>query len=188
LQVIYKHLEKNLYSVKQEPHELEQDYIRRIKQLDSMKYDHKLFADKSSLENNKQLMKNLKEVISDDIKISEIVKSYGNDEVFDINKYWAKIKDTILKVFGPNNKQATTKTYIEFITVIIETIDTKGSISTVLPTTTGTHTTSSITPVPSTTTIPKVYEYEYLKDATGVENVLRIANPSSNIKKIYKNR
>jgi hypothetical protein len=50
-----------------------------------MKYDPKLFADKVSLENSKQSMKNLKEVISDDVKISEIVKSYGNDEVFDIN-------------------------------------------------------------------------------------------------------
>ena len=40
-----------------------------------MKYDPQLFVDKAELENSKQLMRNLKEVISDDGKISEIVKS-----------------------------------------------------------------------------------------------------------------
>jgi chromosome segregation ATPase len=89
-------LNQNLYSIKQEPHESEQAYIQRIKQLDTMKYDPKLFADKAELENSKQLMRNLKEVISDDGKISEIVKSLAPREIFDINKYWPKIKGTIL--------------------------------------------------------------------------------------------
>ena len=91
-------LNQNLYSIKQEPHESEQAYIQRIKQLDTMKYDPQLFADKAELENSKQLMRNLKEVISDDGKISEIVKSLEPNIVFDVNKYWAKIKDTILKI------------------------------------------------------------------------------------------
>jgi hypothetical protein len=78
-------LNQNLYSIKQEPHESEQVYIRRIKELDSMKYDPQLFEDKAELENSRQLMRNLKEVISDDGKISEIVKSLEPKEIFDIN-------------------------------------------------------------------------------------------------------
>jgi hypothetical protein len=126
-------LNQNLYSIKQEPHESEQAYIQRIKQLDTLKYDPKLFADKPNLENSKQLMRNLKEVISDDGKISEIVKSLEPHEIFDINKFWAKIKDTILKIYGPNNKQSTVNNYLEFMEAILDTIDTKGSLSTVFP-------------------------------------------------------
>jgi len=139
-------LNQNLYSIKQEPHESEQAYIQRIKQLDTMKYDPQLFADKAELENSKQLMKNLKEVISDDGKISEIVKSLTPLEIFDINKYWPKIKDTILKIYGPNNKQATVKNYVEFMAAILDTIDTKGSLATVFP--------SAPTPPPRPPTTP----------------------------------
>jgi hypothetical protein len=78
-------------------------------------------------------MRNLKEVISDDSKISEIVKSLVPHEIFDINKYWPKIKDTILKIYGPNNKQSTVKNYVEFMVAILDTIDTKGSLATVFP-------------------------------------------------------
>ena len=178
-------LNQNLYSVKQEPHESELDYIRRIQQLDTMKYDPKLFKDKADTENSKELMKNLKQVISEDVKISEIVKALNPDEIFDVNKYWAKIKDTIIKVFGVNNKQATVKTYLEFIMAILDTIDTKGSIATVFPTTGGTPvppTAATSVPIPS---VPKDYEYEYIKDTVGAENVLRISNPTSTIKEIF---
>ena len=57
-------LNQNLYSVKQEPHESELDYIRRIQQLDTMKYDPKLFKDKAATENSEELMKILKQVSS----------------------------------------------------------------------------------------------------------------------------
>jgi hypothetical protein len=126
-------LNQNLYSIKQEPHESEQAYIQRIKQLDTLKYDPQLFEDKAELENSKQLMRNLKEVISDDGKISEIVKSLAPREIFDINKYCPKFKDTILKIYGPNNKQATVKNNCEFMEVILDTIDTKGSLAKVFP-------------------------------------------------------
>jgi hypothetical protein len=36
---VFNEQNKNLYSVKQEPYEPERDYIQRIKELDTMKYD-----------------------------------------------------------------------------------------------------------------------------------------------------
>ena len=77
-------------------------------------------------------MKNLKQVINDDVKISEIVKLLPSTIHFDINKYWPKFKDTILKIYGPNNKQDTSANYAEFMVAIFDTIDTKGSLVTVL--------------------------------------------------------
>ena len=124
---------KNLYSVKQEPYESELDYIQRIKQLDNTKYDPTLYANRAADENSKELMKKLKEIINDDAKVSEIIKIIGDPKaIFDINKYWPKFKETILKIYGPNNKQATAQNYAEFMAAILDTIDTKGSLVTVL--------------------------------------------------------
>jgi hypothetical protein len=129
---VFNEQNKNLYSVKQEPYESEKAYIQRIKQLDDMKYDPTLYANRAATENSKELMTNLKQVINDDVKISEIIKLLPSDIHFDINKYWPKFKDTILKIYGPNNKQATAANYAEFLAAIWDTIDTKGSLVTVL--------------------------------------------------------
>jgi adenylate cyclase class IV len=102
---VFNEQNKNLYSVKQEPYESETDYIQRIKQLDTMKYDPTLYENRAVAENSKEFMNNLKQVINDDAKISEIAKQLGTKAIFDINKYWPKFKDTILKIYGPNNKQ-----------------------------------------------------------------------------------
>jgi hypothetical protein len=67
---VFNEQNKNLYSVKQEPYESETNYIQRIKQLDTMKYDPTLYANRAAAENSKELMKNLKQVINDDVKIS----------------------------------------------------------------------------------------------------------------------
>ncbi len=69
---------KNLYSVKQEPYESEEAYIKRIKQLDTMKYDPTLYSNRVATENSKEFMNNLKQVINDEAKISEITKQLGS--------------------------------------------------------------------------------------------------------------
>lgn len=130
---VFNEQNKNLYSVKQEPHESEIAYIQRIKQLDDTQYDPKLYKNRAADENSKELMQNLKQVTNDDAKISEIVRTINDPKaIFDINKYWPKFKETILKIYGPNNKQATAENYAEFMGAILDTIDTKGSLVTVL--------------------------------------------------------
>ena len=129
---VFNEQNKNLYSVKQEPYESEEAYIQRIKQLDAMAYDPTLYANRAAAENSKEFMNNLKQVMNDDAKISEITKQLGTKAIFDINKYWPKFKDTILKIYGLNNKQATAANYAEFMSAILDTIDTKGSLVTVL--------------------------------------------------------
>ena len=58
-----------------------------------------------------KLLKKLKEVISDDVKISEIVKSFDADDVFNINKHFPKINEPIIKRYGINNMQVSVKDY-----------------------------------------------------------------------------
>ncbi len=95
---VFNEQNKNLYSVKQEPYESEEAYIQRIKQLDTMKYDPTLYANRAAAENSKELMTNLKQIINDDAKISEIIKLLPSKALFDVNKYWPKFKE--LKSFN----------------------------------------------------------------------------------------
>jgi hypothetical protein len=74
---VFNEQNKNLYSVKQEPYESEEAYIKRIKQLDTMKYDPTLYENRAAAENSKEFMNNLKQIINDDAKISEITKQSG---------------------------------------------------------------------------------------------------------------
>ena len=68
-----------------------------------MKYDPTLYENRAVAENSKEFMNNLKQIINDDAKISEIAKQLGTKAIFDINKYWPKFKDTILKIYGAMN-------------------------------------------------------------------------------------
>ena len=178
-QDVFNEQNKNLYSVKQEPHESEINYIQRIKQLDDMKYDPTLYASKAAAENSKEFMTNLKQIINDDAKISEITKTLGDKAIFDINKYWPKFKDTILKIYGTNNKQATAANYAEFMSAILDTIDTKGSLVTVLTGAEPKITPPTPTPTPPTPPTLPTSNFEILLSPDN--KTLRVKNISAGI-------
>ena len=57
-------------------------------------------------------MKNLKDIIRDDTKISEIVKSFTSpEEVFLINSNWSIISNRLKSVFGLNNPEISANDY-----------------------------------------------------------------------------
>ena len=184
-QDMFNEQNKNLYSVKQEPHESEIDYIDRIKKLDTMAYDPDLYKNRAAGENSKELMNNLKQVINDEAKISEIIKLIGDPKaIFDMNKYWPKFKDTILKIYGPNNKQATAANYAELMAAILDTIDTKGSLVTVLkgaepktPTPPTPPTLPTPTPPPPTPPLTSIFDIELSID----KKTLKVINTSSGL-------
>ena len=164
---------KNLYAVNQQPNESELDYVRRIKDLDTKIYDPALYQNRAAEENSKELMNNLKQVINDEAKISEIIKLIGDPKaIFDMNKYWPKFKETILKIYGPNNKQATASQYAEFMSAILDTIDTKGSLVTVL---TGAEPKTPAPTTPATPPTPPTTNFEILlspdKKTLSVRNI-----------------
>ena len=89
-------LNRNRNSAKQDPNESDQDYINRIKSLESLTLDKDIFKDKVALEGSRKLMTNLRNVLRDEVKISEIAKSFSKPEdVFIINANWDAIQEQL---------------------------------------------------------------------------------------------
>jgi hypothetical protein len=97
-------MNKNRYQVTQDPTETDADFIKRIDSLEKMVFDKTIFKDRAATEGNKKFMKNLKDITRDEIKISEIVKSFPSpEEVFLINSNWPYILNILKRQFGFNN-------------------------------------------------------------------------------------
>jgi hypothetical protein len=110
---------RDRYSVHQDPNEDNTAYLNRIKQIESQPYDPNIFKEKAVNEGNLLLMSNLRNSLRDEVKISEIVKSFSPEEVFMINTNWKEIQEQLRVKFGINNPNKTVKDYHEEIISII---------------------------------------------------------------------
>ena len=124
---------RDRYSIQQEPYESDTDYLTRIAKIETSPYDPKVFKEKAAHEGNKQLMANLRNSLRDEVKISEIVKSFGPEEVFIINTNWKAIQEQLKIKFGINNPNITPKEYNEEIINVIETLQSKPFGTILLP-------------------------------------------------------
>jgi DNA repair exonuclease SbcCD ATPase subunit len=124
---------RDRYSVQQDINESEKDYLDRIKQIESQPYDPTIFKEKATNEGNLNLKDNLRNSLRDEVKITEIVKTFTPEEVFMINTNWKEIQDQLRVKFGVNNPNKTVKDYNEEIISIIETLQSKPYGTTILP-------------------------------------------------------
>jgi hypothetical protein len=105
-------MNKNRYQVTQDPNETDTDFIARIQSLEKLAFDKNIFKDRAATEGNKKFMKNLKDITRDEVKISEIVKSFSSpEEVFIINSNWSYILNRLKSVFGVNNPAISANDY-----------------------------------------------------------------------------
>jgi hypothetical protein len=132
---------RDRYSVQQDPNEDDQDYINRIKQIETATYDPNIFKEKAANEGNLKLMSNLRNSLRDEVKITEIVKTFDVEEVFIINTNWPTIQEQLKIKFGINNPIKTVNDYVTEIRVIIDTLQNKPFGTTLLPPTTSSSTT-----------------------------------------------
>jgi len=135
---------RDRYSIQQEPYESDADYITRISKIEASPYDANVFKEKAANEGNKQLMANLRNSLRDEVKISEIVKSFSPEEVFIINTNWKAIQEQLKIKFGINNPIVKVKDYNDEIINIIDTLQNKPFGATLLPAST-TSASSSVT-------------------------------------------
>jgi hypothetical protein len=93
--------------------------------LESLAFDKNIFKDRAATEGNKKFMKNLKDITRDEIKISEIVKSFPiAEEVFLINCNWPYILNILKRKFGFNNPGISANEYNLEINEALETVQT----------------------------------------------------------------
>jgi hypothetical protein len=86
-------------------------------------------------------MSNLRNSLRDEVKITEIVKTFDAQEVFIINTNWAAIQEQLKIKFGINNPIKTVNDYVTEIRVIIDTLQNKPFGTTLLPPTASVSTT-----------------------------------------------
>jgi hypothetical protein len=116
---------RNRYSVQQDVNEGDQGYIDRIKNLEKDKYNPDLFKEKAVNEGNLKFMTNLRKSLRDEVKISEIVKTFNDEEVFIINSNWNTIQEQLEIKFGINNPIKTVNDYVTEIRDIIDKLQNK---------------------------------------------------------------
>jgi hypothetical protein len=140
-------MNKNRYQVTQDPTETDADFIKRIDSLEKMAFDPNIFKDRAATEGNKKFMKNLKDITRDEVKISEIVKSFTSpEEVFLINSNWSYILNRLKSVFGVNNPAISANDYnIQINEQLNEIQSGKTPITVVAPTPGASSTTASAT-------------------------------------------
>jgi hypothetical protein len=116
---------RDRYSVQQDPNESDQDYLTRIKTLETDKYNPDLFKEKATNEGNLKFMTNLRKSLRDEVKISEIVKNFNPEEVFIINSNWNTIQEQLEIKFGINNPSKSVNDYVTEIRDIIDKLQNK---------------------------------------------------------------
>ena len=137
-------LNRNRYSVTQEPNESDDEYLKRIRSLETNTYNPDIFKDKSANEENKKFMTNLRNVVRDEVRISDIVKSFNGkpEEVYIINNNWKEIEEQLKKKFGPNNPKTPFAEYVKEIEDVIDNLVHKQYGTTLIPTNTAASATS----------------------------------------------
>ena len=178
-------MNKNRYQVTQDPNETDTDFIKRIDSLEKMAFDPTIFKDRAATEGNSKFMKNLKDITRDEVKISEIVKSFSlPEEVFLINNNWPIISNRLKSVFGVNNPAISTSEYKSEIEKTLDTVQTgKTTNITVVAPVPGTSTSTSATS-PIGVTLKNLDHV----DGTTSDFVIGIENNSLFIKNTAENK
>jgi len=120
-QIVYKHnqeiknnLEKYRESLlalnqnrmrieERQPNETEEQYLQRMKDIETEAQDVDLYKEKAALHQILILKKNLRTLFNKDDLIENIVKSYKPEEIYIINTYFKQIQEYFLDTFGKNN-------------------------------------------------------------------------------------
>jgi hypothetical protein len=104
-----------------------------MKSLEALPLDKGIFKEKTVLKGSRKLITNLRNVLRDEVKIIDIVKSFTNPEdVFIINTNWETIQVQLRVKFCIYNPNTKTKDYREEIVNVNETLQNK-PVGTVLP-------------------------------------------------------
>ena len=106
----------------QQPNESNEDYLQRMKDIETEQYDMDLFKGKADLEQVLMLKQNLRQLFSKEDLIENIIKSFNPEQQFVINKHFPEIAEYFLEIYGKNNSNLLLKDIVETITKLLERI------------------------------------------------------------------
>ena len=110
---------RNKLYVEQGLDEEDADYLNRLKDIQTEKFDTILYQDKAELANIKKFKGYLKELIRRDDIIEDVAKFFDPKVIFEINKIFPKIKKAFLEKFGYDNKAVKAGDITDFIDEVL---------------------------------------------------------------------
>lgn len=118
------YLNRNKINVEQQPNETEEQYIKRLKELEKYKVDPNIYKQKAINENVNKLKINLKQIVKDDAKIEQIAANFRDgDDAYILNSYWDQISVYLKKYgFDVNNKDLNFLKLIDELKAAIQNI------------------------------------------------------------------
>jgi hypothetical protein len=127
-------LNEGKINISQDPDETEEEYLIRLADIAEQEYDDSELLEKAYLSNIIEFKQNMKNILSTEWKIENILNSLDRDEVFLLNKTFKSFEREILKTIGKNNKNIEIGDYVQLIknhtkTGDIEKIDAKTIIA-----------------------------------------------------------
>lgn len=111
----FKLLNRGKLSIDKQPNESDEEFLQRLNDLAYTLYSDQETLFNAEIEAIRKFKNNLREVIKNETKIEGIAKSYTPQQLFELNKYWTKIKDKWIKNFGLNNTTIDVPDILNFI-------------------------------------------------------------------------
>jgi len=107
-------LNRGKMDVRQEPNESDEDYRERLRQTGQMTVSEDAMKDSSELYYRDILREKCLELVRDTGIISNALKFLTSDQVYQLVKYWPRIKREFIKIYGFDNKTTREVDLIDF--------------------------------------------------------------------------
>lgn len=115
-------LNSGAFSIIQQENETEEEWLERLNNMGETIFDDERIKLESNLYNVKELRKNLKEIIKDDVIIDDVIRTFNvvENDVYQLNTIFNPyIKNKFIKVYGKFNPRITEKMVVDFLNDIL---------------------------------------------------------------------
>jgi hypothetical protein len=115
-------LNSGQFSIIQQENETEGEWLERLNQMGETIFDDERIKLESNLYNIKELRKNLKEIIKDEVIIDDVIRIFNvvENDVYQLNTIFNPyIKNKFIKVYGKFNPRVTEKMVVDFLNDIL---------------------------------------------------------------------
>lgn len=106
--------------------ETDEQYLKRLEDAANIEVSADVVEKEAEIDNIQRLKSNLKDIIRNESRIENIVKSFNAEDIYILNTNWVKVKKLYVDTYGTNNKNLTAPEITAVLVTILEDIKKKG--------------------------------------------------------------
>ena len=110
------------FNMQRGPLETNEQYLKRLEDTTSIEVSEEVVTKEAEIDNIKRLKNNLKDIVRNESRIENIVKSFNSDDIFIINTNWVVIRKSFLETYGSNNKNLNAPEIVAILITILDDI------------------------------------------------------------------